>query len=722
MKLIFNVYKGFNNRAELIDFLKRIDICSLDNVRVVLVNNQYYAVAIESTLKEIIIAKEQIWFIDKYGYLSNCSINEFNAPYKINSISDRSGKTLIYDEYIKSGGKISLYKLTKDEIFILINNNNNNHILFLLNTFIDLYYLPSEFEEYNYSSLKIKNLIRRDILNLKEIHIVNINPFKSIVKIKINDEIIQTKYRAVIDNVSKQDELKPAIVGFQLYPLIFKNEKEIIDVFKKQGQEIENLAKNKLIELSKVTINYLISENIDMSIYLSKIERKRVNEILSKNGHAIKFIDNPTYTMIIIALENDYSCICDINCMDVSLYENIVKEYTECYKYLEYMNEDIQIHVLEKDISKIKYLKNISQFIISRFLDNINYDQLSNKNNKMNYLNAVCKKHMDNKSIELLNSINKDEIVKKYRDCIGLVKKNGGYISSLLDDKYPFNIHLNVIYNLIECEKAEIATGYVYDTGLYLINDMLLNLINRKKEIKIIAGVLGINSNNNLIKYNENSLRYINNLIDMGVVFKTSPEKLFHGKIYILYGENISCVIIGSSNLSSGGFVNNIETNTIMFFSNYSLEFTQYKEYYERIWNKFEQIRSIDISSREVMITGGNEEKENDKRKFDYLYDENPDQVIEDAAMFKGCLYENEYSAFLFKKYSNMLILDSLIYENAIYIFINIQEPYKFLSKLQSKEVSKDLMEYDIRINHSKDSSHITRVKEEMLKYQIVQN
>lgn len=383
------------------------------------------------------------------------------------------------------------------------------------------------------------------------------------------------------------------------------------------------------------------------------------------------------------------------------------------------MNIDIQEYFLSKDINNIKYFNKINTNILKKFHDKIKIDMLKNNNLKREFL-------------RINNCFESDSVINEYENKL-LVKITERYLSLIeklnytnkldvlmMEPEEPVNIHLQALSNIINVKELKIATGFLYSSGLALIDKIIEKLVFSNKEVNIIVGSLREYKSGYSVNMDKNTAEYLNLFIDDGVKVRTYMDKFYHGKLYMLLGEDISSVIIGSSNVSSSGFFNNYETNIVIIFENYSEKLSEFKNYFLNIWNNSEDINKLDLEkfSNEDLNFKDKDNfypiniSEEVKRNFSYLIEKKPDSIIENIQAFVGKAYEGEYCGFYFKRFNDLLILESLKYENAIYIFSGVNDVNEFVKGLKSKEFSINNKKYVNRINHTKDLTHVIRVKE----------
>lgn len=129
-----------------------------------------------------------------------------------------------------------------------------------------------------------------------------------------------------------------------------------------------------------------------------------------------------------------------------------------------------------------------------------------------------------------------------------------------------------LLKELIQREKVHIfrlATGFVYESGLIILEQELQQIASRKhSHIEMIIGSLQhFDSKNPGTKIDRATVQKLNELMEtLGIEVYTYQPSFYHGKYYYLQGENKGYVIIGSSNVSSTAFNQNYELDIIYTF------------------------------------------------------------------------------------------------------------------------------------------------------------
>ena len=113
--------------------------------------------------------------------------------------------------------------------------------------------------------------------------------------------------------------------------------------------------------------------------------------------------------------------------------------------------------------------------------------------------------------------------------------------------------------------KLYAATGFVFSSGLRLLQESL-NIINdRNGKCRIVAGSLNSCANENVNnKIDKTTVNYLNALIrDKKIELYSYIGAFYHGKFYYLCNEDYAYIIIGSSNISKTAFRSNFELDIL---------------------------------------------------------------------------------------------------------------------------------------------------------------
>lgn len=747
MQILNDIYDGYDNINEAVENLKTIAGSTIDNYKIIKFNNQYYGIAIENAHKQLILCKDEIWYRDRDGYLVCKSKEEVSFQYIINNPLKKDYTNILYEECERKGYEMVLFEFTNREVN-KVHNPVNCYFNLLATIFTDYFYDKKEFENYNYSNDKNIKLMKEYLLYNYNLNTVSINPFKSKVRINVYGKIVEIEYCAITDSYNKNYitsfQVKPILsldnLGINLNQLnkneiLYKkgqDETAFITKFYEGSEAIIKLANNKSFELSEENINYLMDNDLDLKLYMSNLDDIRLNQMFNRNGLCIKYIKNPNMTMMLAAVLSKPEAIKTlINKISEEQLEIIAIEHKDCIKFIDNLPVKIQKKLLEDDINNIIYLKDINVDLLKLYLDKIvNIEDLSEcvkyKIKEVEEKNAI---YSDPIYMNRIITNNDLEII--YDDIFDNVQNSKEYDIKIINSEDALNLHIDYIYKRIKCTKLDVASGYIRLGGMYLLDNIISNSIENKIETRIVVGSLKDYSNNLFCKdIDINTAKYLNNLIENdSIELRTNKQRFYHGKIYCFYGEIYSGIICGSSNISKNGMYGNYETNMIIILDNRCEKLICFKSYFEQLWGKCEKLNSLNLDmfvDENIRIEIEKDHINSDSlhkyievnREFDYLRDFNPSEEIADLQIFEGYSYENQYTAFRFEEYNNLLILESVEYQNAIYIFEGIVDIEKFIHSLSGKEDATSRDEFRHRINHTKDGSYKHRVSQMLLEYE----
>lgn len=268
------------------------------------------------------------------------------------------------------------------------------------------------------------------------------------------------------------------------------------------------------------------------------------------------------------------------------------------------------------------------------------------------------------------------------------------YILNSQDDmmilrKNTIDSVINGIVRKANITKLYAATGFVFSSGLRLLQESLNLVNNRNGKCRIVAGSLISYANKNTNnKIDKTTVQYLNALLrNKKIELYSYMEAFYHGKFYYLCDENFAYIIIGSSNISKTAFHSNHEldilhkvklgSNQDILFSNWFDRFISQcdkitkldeKKFDDLNWNSeldiFKPINRKIVSSNEI------------KKKIDALTDEEtqfrlniwmdyrPDIICDDIPIEAL----KEYTMFAFLQ-NEVVVFESFEPQNAFYVF-----------------------------------------------------
>lgn len=318
------------------------------------------------------------------------------------------------------------------------------------------------------------------------------------------------------------------------------------------------------------------------------------------------------------------------------------------------------------------------------------------------------KKHLSNKK-ELVTNKKNYTYIRELNNIINDLVKHEHII---IDPNDNLSYHINKLSELIDIRECEIAVGYLYDSGLHMIGNMLDRVFQDGNKIRCIVGSLqnyykGTTKKKVDININLETVKLLNYYSTLNMDIRTLKEKFYHGKMFILKGKEISCVIVGSANISKSAFCKNYELNELIIFRNNYEKYNIYSEYFNSLWDRCYTIDMIDSSIINFIknneIDGSdeldfvetncnyicsnviNDLDDNDiKLRFELWLDKKPDNIYKDINA-KSLL---NYFAFEYKDY-NLIVLDSSYIKNGYYYFYNynFEELIKVIKDFTKTEI-----------------------------------
>lgn len=488
---------------------------------------------------------------------------------------------------------------------------------------------------------------------------------------------------------------------------------------------------------------------------LKNLSEDGIIELLKNKGSWIQFIQTPTEEMMTVAIEGDFKNIKYINNPTLNLLETLVKLYpkemkrhainengdliksdennksifdyvienlsvNELYSLidknidiLDKMDDipyDLQEKVIKKSYSNLKHIKKIkpeiyeylyydSDFKISDIGDPVVENAIQNcfyfiEKNKIKNIPIQILEHQKRASVfprkELFDRKEIDELWEKMKISL----ENNEYSIQILNSDLPINNCLMVFAEKIAITDVNIASGFVYKSGLDRFKKIFEMVKKNNGQINLIIGSLRnyfyASSGNKLINIDLNTAQELNVLIQDGICkICTLENRFFHGKYYFLKGKYYSCCMIGSSNLTTSGLYENYELNTLYLIKNdsglYNILYNWFINFqkdctdismleedkfinsgiiYDSVVNstKYFSVANVDDMKNKIQML----EDENLKLRLNLWYEKRPDGIYTDIK------FDNLKNYIIFEyKDIELIVLDSLEPSNGYYWFKN---------------------------------------------------
>lgn len=268
------------------------------------------------------------------------------------------------------------------------------------------------------------------------------------------------------------------------------------------------------------------------------------------------------------------------------------------------------------------------------------------------------------------------------------------YILNSKDDmmvlrKNTIDSVINGIVRKANITKLYAATGFVFSSGLRLLQESL-NIINdRNGKCRIVAGSLNSCANENVnSKIDKTTVNYLNALIrDKKIELYSYIEAFYHGKFYYLCNEDYAYIIIGSSNISKTAFRSNFELDILhkvklgssqdKLFSNWFNGFISQcdkitnldeKQFEDFNWNSeldvFKPLNRKIVSSNEIKKRIAALTDEETQFRLNIWMDYRPDIICDDISIEAL----KSYTMFAFLE-EELVVFESFEPQNAFYVF-----------------------------------------------------
>lgn len=268
------------------------------------------------------------------------------------------------------------------------------------------------------------------------------------------------------------------------------------------------------------------------------------------------------------------------------------------------------------------------------------------------------------------------------------------YILNSKDDmmvlrKNTIDSVINGIVRKANITKLYAATGFVFSSGLRLLQESL-NIINdRNGKCRIVAGSLNSCVNENVNnKIDKTTVNYLNALIrSKKIELYSYIGAFYHGKFYYLCNEDYAYIIIGSSNISKTAFHSNFELDILhkvklgssqdKLFSDWFNGFISQcdkitnldeKQFEDFNWNNeldvFKPLNRKIVSSNEIKKKIAALTDEETQFRLNIWMDYRPDIICDDISIEAL----KSYTMFAFLE-EELVIFESFEPQNAFYVF-----------------------------------------------------
>ncbi len=331
-----------------------------------------------------------------------------------------------------------------------------------------------------------------------------------------------------------------------------------------------------------------------VKVIINKIPRDLQIEALKCKGQLIKYIKNPDTELIEIALQSDPQAIQYIQNPSIEAQMAAVGKSSSLVKYVDTSIPAVQVAIVEKKRDNIFDLKNPSSYAIDA------------------YESAVfAKDKTAKKEFAKTNVYPSDHfyIKRKYLDYIARELQVHHYCEFLNQFDEPLSDIIDVLNRLLDIKQVRIASGYLYKSGLNIMNIIINPIIKSGGTVELVIGALQnyikcVSSHQKMMGMDFDTAQYLRGLLNFKhITLKTYTDNFYHGKFYKLIGNEYTVIIIGSSNVSLSGLRNNIELNSVYIYPHNDARINKYDDWYNKFIGFCDPITELSLSVFNKTIT-----------------------------------------------------------------------------------------------------------------------
>lgn len=505
-------------------------------------------------------------------------------------------------------------------------------------------------------------------------------------------------------------------------------------------------------EFDDKKILQMIKQDPSIIQYLDNPTQEMIIAAIEKQVNVIRFVKNPTMAVlekavekdaiamqkyeidssgnVVIKKSNDKNDILQIVIGKLSEEEQILIRNPKIIQTMDVVPYELQLAAVKRDYLNLRYIKKIDSKIYEYLYDDTNFDVYSLTDDFGLQLKIVSRFEKIKKDREVISekktteeSVEVEEIQidfdSKLFDIWGPMnqqKETAGSSIRLISNEIPISAYINYFGEKIGCNSAKIASGFLYKSGLKMIEPIIQRITESNEGImELIVGSLKdyfhSSTDNKLVNIDLETAKMLNELLTKKMCnVYTLENQFYHGKYFFFEGEKESFCIVGSSNLTYSGFAGNYEINTLYYFKNGTEQYISLKEWFDgfiykctKIDNlsecnfadtnmKFDtinagtSIESVDINSIENEIQSLTDEEL--KFRLNLWLDKKPTNI------YRKLDIENlkDYVAFEFKEHK-LVVFESFEAGNGYYYFhgnniFELVQKVKDMSKTQIFELA----------------------------------
>lgn len=496
-----------------------------------------------------------------------------------------------------------------------------------------------------------------DIVELKRIHPCGSNKWE-IIRVGMDIKLKCFKCHRII--IMSRGDFEEALVE---------------DIFYDQEADVKDIKEKKQINST---------QELSIEEYINRLPQSKLKKRIRNNPYQIKYVHNPSVELQRLVISKDYSFVKYIS----NIHPTIIKE----------LRDDTYFDISKlDDISRRKLIEAFDKLDDEQSQDAIEDKEITFE--QLPVLEVTARtSEIRTQEISEVNSIKEQEpFVEKTIEVIweSMVREleSNDYAIRVVDSKTRIDSYLNEFAQRIRINAVDIASGFVYKSGLKSLEKLFQSVSENKGEIRIVIGSLKdyfrSSTDRKLINIDLDTAKILNEMLEeYRCKLYTLESKFYHGKYYFLVGNEMSCCLIGSSNLTASGFSGNYELNTLYLLKNNSEMFNRMQQWFCDFKEECTEIEglaecnfsdflmpfdtlnastsiiSVDINAIEKEVQGLSDEEV--KFRLGLWLARKPDNI------YRRLEIENlrDYVAFEYKE-TNLIVFESFEAANGYYYFYN---------------------------------------------------
>ena len=328
---------------------------------------------------------------------------------------------------------------------------------------------------------------------------------------------------------------------------------------------------------------------------INSVNKNMQIEFLSLYGFGLRYINKQTEELCITAVKNNPLAIQFVHEQTQAIQKIVIdSRNSAAIDMLDNLDRSIEAHLVSLKPKKIERIKNPSPEIVKA------------------YNQAIIQEDKKARRTQVETGITpNDELVyqEKLRQRVMHIENNHDFCIEIVDNTFPVYKTINILSEIIDPISADIATGFLFESGLGMLKPTFNTLFNKGVQTTLTIGSLQnyfdvLKKHELITEMDFRTATLLNKYIKSNLIkLKTYDKSFYHGKYYYFQGKEVSFILLGSSNVSASGLSGNRELNTLYIFHNSSDIMKCSIEWYRSF---VEECTNIDLLSEFCFIDKSN--------------------------------------------------------------------------------------------------------------------